>query len=453
MRIKILNVLTSLFLVTVATTVHAEDDLAGIWKSKGYGYYFQFNQQQVGLYEFTQISCLRSGLQTGSVSYSNNRQAARFSVTIPGFINADMMVNETPDANKKRVHRTDTNTYFTIERVNQLPQECRKSTHAPTDFVEHVFTQNFIEHYAFLNHDSVLKKLTKPSSTSSNNTNLFKNLVDKVSAFKDPHIAIVSPSTNQYYFGNEQQNKPIITISPAHLQNALFNQVGDTNLNEALNQKLIYGKLTKDIGYLAVKGFSEFKPGANIDAESRELNTVLDRIFTSLSSVSSLIIDVRNNTGGSDKLALQLAARLTQQPYFAYAKQAVADTSKKIVWTKANASEVEPTTRPSYYGKVVLLTNRQTISAGETFVMATMEREPHITRIGEPTAGHFSDMLPRTLPNAWLFALPNERFIDSQGKSYDHSGIPAHITAQDSKQDDKILLRALSYLTSMKSGT
>jgi C-terminal processing protease CtpA/Prc len=65
-----------------------------------------------------------------------------------------------------------------------------------------------------------------------------------------------------------------------------------------------------------------------------------------------------------------------------------------------------------------------TISAGETFTQALMGRVPHVTRIGEPTQGVFSDVLGRRLPNGWRFGLPNEVFRTPEGATFDGPGIP-----------------------------
>ena len=437
---------TSVMLILASVFSYADNDLRGIWKSKGYGYYLDFSHEEVDLYEFTKLSCLKSGLQTGKVNYSNKYQTGSFAVTIPGFINADMNIVETQDLNKKRVHRTDTNTYFDIERISELPLLCQRSADTSAQYTNKVFTQNFIEHYLFLDKN---KKTTFEQSLMAevSKENLFDALVDKVASFKDPHIALVAASSNQYYFGNEHQPKPTANISTDDIQSTVNSLIGNIVLHETLNKQLVYGNLTPEIGYLAIKGFSNFKAEANTETEQSIFNNVLNKVFNSFKGNSSLIIDVRNNSGGSDKLALQLASRLTNQTYFAYAKQAVESTNNgQIRWTTPNASSVVASENPGFFGKIVMLTNRQTISAGETFVMATMERQPKVTRIGTATAGHFSDMLPRTLPNGWLFALPNERFIDKNGRSYDKSGIPAHTTTYDTELKDASLLSAISYL-------
>ena len=52
----------------------------------------------------------------------------------------------------------------------------------------------------------------------------------------------------------------------------------------------------------------------------------------------------------------------------------------------------------------------------------------NITTIGEPTAGAFSNMLQKTLPNGWTFAFSNERYLAAHdGQNYEGTGIPPDI--------------------------
>jgi len=111
------------------------------------------------------------------------------------------------------------------------------------------------------------------------------------------------------------------------------------------------------------------------------------------------VIDVRRNSGGADPLGVEIASRLTGNRYLAYSKVTRNNPDGPLRFTARQETWVPASTRPGFRGKVVLLTGPDTISAGETFAMALMGREPHVTRIGLNTQGVFSDVLGRTLPN------------------------------------------------------
>jgi S-formylglutathione hydrolase FrmB len=71
----------------------------------------------------------------------------------------------------------------------------------------------------------------------------------------------------------------------------------------------------------------------------------------------------------------------------------------------------------------------ETLSGGETFAMALMERRPTVSFVGENTQGVFSDVWGRRLPNGWTFAVPTELYLTKDGKSFDATGVPPHIRA------------------------
>ena len=90
-------------------------------------------------------------------------------------------------------------------------------------------------------------------------------------------------------------------------------------------------------------------------------------------------------------------------------------------------SWVVPSARPGFHGRVVLLIGPDTVSAGETFAMALLGREPRATLIGLNTQGVFSDILSRSLPNGWRFHLPNEIYLTAEGQAFDGTGVSPDI--------------------------
>lgn len=121
------------------------------------------------------------------------------------------------------------------------------------------------------------------------------------------------------------------------------------------------------------------------------LDRVLSQVFAT--PLTGLILDVRYNLGGYDELGLRVASHLTARPYTAYAKQ---------TWTGTAFTRPQPiTVRPAkrrFTGPVAVLTSDLTVSAGETFTQALLDRTPRPTRIGTATQGVFSDTMDRPLP-------------------------------------------------------
>ncbi len=52
---------------------------------------------------------------------------------------------------------------------------------------------------------------------------------------------------------------------------------------------------------------------------------------------------------------------------------------------------------------------------------------PHVTRVGQPTLGIFSDDLAKHLPNGWITSLSNEIYTAPDGSLYEGDGIPPQI--------------------------
>jgi C-terminal processing protease CtpA/Prc len=87
-----------------------------------------------------------------------------------------------------------------------------------------------------------------------------------------------------------------------------------------------------------------------------------------------------------------------------------------------------------------------------------MGRQPVPARIGQPTQGVFSDIMPRTLPNGWQFALPNEEYLTATGQTFDITGIPpttmsaVFTPAELAVGADSALRTARAALTSRRTG-
>jgi hypothetical protein len=404
LRFSIIVFLLSILPKPVLSVEH----LQGIWKTEGYGYIFDISGTRVDVYEHSLISCLRSGLLAKQVNYA--AQKLTFDVAIPGFIEATMHVTpNNTDNNLATFHRDDTITYLTAHRIVKLPETCIKKTKATAT---EVFQQTFAEHYPFFDPQRQLKV----DANTSSETTLFENLVRMVRPLRDSHIAIVAPNIGKMYFGHEEAGNT--SRAPLSIK-TLLEKLGQGTLSNFAGQQLVFTRLNEKTAYLAVRSFSDYN--------QFQLHDAMKRIISPNNySYSHLILDLRFNQGGSDKLALELAGYFTDEPYQAYSKQAFLGSQTN--WTNAKSYTVKPNPTVSFKGNVTILTSNQTISAGETFVMAMMERKPKVKRIGQATRGSFSDMLPRILPNGWLFALPNERYLDNSNQSYDWQGIPPHQT-------------------------
>ena len=95
------------------------------------------------------------------------------------------------------------------------------------------------------------------------------------------------------------------------------------------------------------------------------MDQTLDTIFQDSQKWKGLIIDVRENSGGFAGMDVWLATRLTAEEYLAYTTESRDSLSGPVHFTPRQSVWVNPTTRPGYLGKVVVLMSRDTVSSGE----------------------------------------------------------------------------------------
>jgi C-terminal processing protease CtpA/Prc len=96
-----------------------------------------------------------------------------------------------------------------------------------------------------------------------------------------------------------------------------------------------FARLNSGIGYLRLEAFDNYSAQDNYLAQREVFDQALTTVFDT--PMTGLVIDVRYNLGGYDDLGLRLAARLTDRPYPAYAKQ---------VWTGTSRSPSRSRSRP-----------------------------------------------------------------------------------------------------------
>jgi C-terminal processing protease CtpA/Prc len=104
-----------------------------------------------------------------------------------------------------------------------------------------------------------------------------------------------------------------------------------------------------------------------------------------------------------------------------------------------------------YTNPLVILTNRFTVSAGETFTLAIKSLD-HVTQIGDTTSGAFSDMTYRELPNGWIYTMSIGYWNDKNDRSWEGIGcVPDILVENDSLElsagQDKALERAMEVLS------
>lgn len=171
-----------------------------------------------------------------------------------------------------------------------------------------------------------------------------------------------------------------------------------------------HGRLTDDVGYLRLHHVDMSNP-------QRTLGPILD----DLADTDTLVIDIRHNGGGNDTTATAVASCFADvtTPYM---QVRLRNGPEHTDFTDPILFDLEPSTDCHYDGDVILVTNAFGFSAAEVFAMG-MVALPQVTHIGEHTAGSFSDVVTRELPNGWAYSLSIGDWRDADGVNHEGIGI------------------------------
>ncbi|MEV4639838.1 S41 family peptidase [Actinoplanes sp. NPDC049548] len=407
---------------TAASPAHAAARGDGLWQVDGYGMAVSVEDGRLEAYETTRISCRPWFTATGTGGgHFTGEGVPDFTLRPAGHGRARLAVQGSTGVRD-------------LLPIARLPETCDRPTPADPVSTFDIFWQTFAENYPFFRQHGVdwdamrasHRPLVRPDSTDDE---LFTVLRSMIEPLHDAHTGLVADGTHRY-FGVREGTPARATVEERALE------ITDAQLPGSRQTwargGITYADLPGRIGYLRITKFAGYTEDGDVADDSAALDEALDAIVTAgrtrgPHALRGLILDLRLNRGGSDALGIRIAERLTGRPYLAYRKRARNDPDDPGSRTRPVPVPVRPRPGPRYTGPVAVLTGSLTVSAGETFTQALLGRRPAPVRIGQPTQGVFSDIMPRTLPNGWEFALPNEEYFTAAGRTFDVTGIPPTI--------------------------
>ncbi|WP_171171602.1 S41 family peptidase [Streptomyces sp. I05A-00742] len=405
--------------------------LDGVWRTDGYGTLVSVEDggHRLRTYDTTAVSCLPGTTEAkgnGSGRFTD-AEGSGLTVAPDGSGRARMSFDEGVG------HRT-------LRRVGALPADCTARTEPgerpDPRHVFDVFWQTYAENYPFFEKRRIdwtaARDRFRPRVTAkTTDDELFTVLRQMIEPLHDGHTSIVAGPDKR--FGGIRAGTAMPTPeSIARTDKAVAAAVG-VPLRTWAQGAISYTDLPDGTGYLRITRFTRFAAKGGPEADLAELDRALDDILTPARTsghraLRGLVLDLRFNGGGSDRLGIRIAERLTRTPYVAYLKHARNDPRNPRGFTPEVPVHVTPHSGRAYTGPIALLTGPLTISAGETFTQALEGRSPAPVRIGENTQGAFSDVLERKLPNGWTFGLPNEEFMrPGDRRTYDVTGLPPRV--------------------------
>lgn len=209
------------------------------------------------------------------------------------------------------------------------------------------------------------------------------------------------------------------------------------------NNVITYGTLKSDntVGYIHIAAFSSGQTGIN---QKQDWAGDIDLALEALKDTRCMILDVRGNRGGLTGNVTRISGRFCAQNKV-YAISRTKNGADENAFGPGIELEIKKNGSWQYTKPIFLLTNAQTMSAGEEFTMA-MCSQPHVTQIGNHTCGVFSLALERCLANGWRYSVSVQKVTAPDGTTPEGTGIvplPENLILNPTAQQDLQMERAI----------
>lgn len=398
----------------------------GVWRTDGYGTILTVDARGLQEYQTTAVSCLKGDFSPAG--------AGRGTYESDGAV---LTLRLTSDAGHALLHDDSAVGHRRLTRIGSLPAACTRPLSSDPRAAFDVFWQSFQENYPFFAAKGIdwhavrdrYRPLVHEDTTRAALFDVFRRMTEPL---HDAHV-LVQDGDRHYGVGRPGTTLPGPELDARVKKFVIARDLkGATGRQDFADGLITYADLPGgNLGYLRIADFDGYnRDDDSYAADRTELDRVLNTVLTPARtrSLRGLIIDLRVNGGGSDALGIHIAERLTDTPYVAYSKRVRDDPADPARHTPPEPVRVTPASGPRYTGPVVLLTGGSTVSAGETFTQALIDRPGRTVRVGQPTQGVFSDIMVRYLPDGMAAWLPNEEFLTRTGRTFDGAGIPPDIT-------------------------
>ena len=414
----------------------------GTWISRGYGWILEISPDGYALFDHTTLACVE--FERGSKSQF---EAAFDRVQLDGPDRLSLFV-------RGEISRYDFDRTATPPPASQILD--RPGDYDPF-FIFDSFCEYFRQDYVFfelreVNWDQHCKRLRNSVRPDTNPDELFEILATLILDLRGNHVILrdgqklatsdgiaelKSLMVKQFDLKSPSIGDPA-TI--AKVQPFVCSQFLDSSCKSAGNGAVSWGFVGRGVGYLNVLklfGLANTEMSRNaadlpphrydharlLEDDLQALEEILDRVMSDLGQSSAIVLDIRINGGGFDRLGMAIASRFCASQHLAFTKEARDGDG----FTPVQNFYVTPGQRPSFTKPVYVLTSARTASAGDVLALC-MRALPQVTIVGERTTGILSDNLSKHLPNGWITSLSNEIYRAPDGAIYEGSGVPVDIT-------------------------
>lgn len=290
------------------------------------------------------------------------------------------------------------------------------------------------EHYCFFGYkdvdwDEVHLRYSTRITDTMNQFALFDTLGHMLAELKDGHTNLISSFNLARYW------KWYLDYPDNFNSDIQRNYLGDDYL---IAGGMKYRILLPDsIGYVYYPSFSSGVGESN-----------LDYVFYHFRNCKGLIVDIRENGGGSLTYSDRIARRFTEEKrlagYMVYKSGPAHDA-----FSAPYPFYLEPVDRFVWLRPTVVLTNRRCYSAANDFVNK-MRLMPQVVTMGDRTGGGSGFPFSSELPNGWGVRFSASPILNAAGETTEFGiepDIPVDMTQSDMDEGkDTIIEEAIKYL-------
>jgi C-terminal processing protease CtpA/Prc len=245
---------------------------------------------------------------------------------------------------------------------------------------------------------------------------------------------------------------------------AFFSKIDFEKIEE--EQNVTWKTVNENIGYIKIKEFYD---------DSKQSEDLLNKAFTEFNNKQTLIIDLRDNSGGGLEVAFALGNHLFQGQqcigYFYTNKRANIINSDDFIKIKTQNFQIYSENKTDdflkklkeqeafnlvfnnfnnnnnsiYKGNVVVLANERVYSTAEAFVSSFNESKRGII-IGKKTGGKMLASEIVEIDKNWNLQIPIANFITCKGERIEGNGVKPNIEFNFTEDENKDITEILEIL-------